>query len=220
MIRNIIIGVLAVALIYTGYWGFQEREQKQVIMNSMEGNYQRAFHELAYHIDQIEDQLGTTLAMNTRKQLTPALSDVWRVTSVAHGKLGELPLSSLELDKTEEFLFKLGKFSYQTSIRDLDKEPLSEKEYERLEKLYSLSKDIRHEVRTSQATVLGRGERWLDLEKEINSANQTENNNSVVNNFEVMNKSIEGFSESEWGPENAAIDDLNGELKKALSGRR
>src|SRR5699024_12193482 len=41
---------------------------------------------------------------------------------------------------------------------------------------------------------------------------------SVAGSFEVMNESLEGFSETEWGVELAAIEDLNGELNKALKG--
>ncbi|MFC0472917.1 germination protein YpeB [Halalkalibacter kiskunsagensis] len=217
MIRNIVIGLLAIAVVATGIWGFQEKEEKQILKITAENNYQRAFHELAFHIDQIEDQLGATLAMNTRRQLTPALADVWRVTSLAQENIGQLPLSSVDLGKTEEFLYKLGKFSYRTSIRDLEKEPLTDKEYETLQKLSGYAKEIREEVRKSQAMILDNGDRWLDIEEEM-LATQEPLDNMVVNNLEVMNKSIQSYSETEWGAGLAAIDDLNGELKEALDG--
>ncbi|MCL7745888.1 germination protein YpeB [Halalkalibacter alkaliphilus] len=217
MVRNIIIGLLAVAVVATGVWGFQEREDKQILKVTAENNYQRAFHELAFHIDQIEDQLGATLAMNSRRQLTPALADVWRIVSLAQENIGQLPLSSVDLGKTEEFLFKLGRFSYRTSIRDLEKEPLTDKEYETLEKLYDYSKEIREEVRKSQAMMLANGDQWLDIEEEMR-ATQEPLSNMVVKNLEVMNKSIQSYSETEWGAGLASIDDLNGELKEALDG--
>ncbi|MDV2884305.1 germination protein YpeB [Alkalihalophilus pseudofirmus] len=221
MIRNIIIGLLAVAVIALGYWGFQEQEQKQVLSINAENNYQRAFHDLTFHLDQIEDELGATLAMNTRRQLTPALAEVWRITSLAQAELGQLPLNSLQLGKTEEFLYKIGKFSYQTSIRDLDKEPLTDKEYETLNKLYDHSHEIREEMREAQAYVLKNGQRWLDIDKELQAATTEEpSDNLVVNNFEVMNKNIEGYSEVEWGAGLTSIEDLNGELKRALSGKK
>ncbi|WP_332630070.1 germination protein YpeB [Halalkalibacter flavus] len=217
MVRNIIIGLLAVAVVATGIWGFQEREDKQILKVTAENNYQRAFHELAFHIDQIEDQLGATLAMNSRRQLTPALADVWRIVSLAQENIGQLPLSSVDLGKTEEFLYKLGRFSYRTSIRDLEKEPLTDKEYETLEKLYDYSKEIREEVRKSQAMMLANGDQWLDIEEEMR-ATQEPLSNMVVKNLEVMNKSIQSYSETEWGAGLASIDDLNGELKEALDG--
>ncbi|GAE34530.1 germination protein YpeB [Halalkalibacter akibai] len=217
MVRNFIIGLLAVAVVATGIWGFQEREEKQVLKVTAENNYQRAFHELAFHIDQIEDQLGATLAMNSRRQLTPALADVWRIVSLAQENIGQLPLSSVELGKTEEFLFKLGRFSYRTSIRDLEKEPLTDNEYETLQKLYEYSKDIREEVRYSQAMMMANGDQWIDIDEEL-AASHEPLDNMVVTNLEVMNKSIESYSETDWGAGLAAIDDINGELKNALDG--
>ncbi|GAE25104.1 spore germination protein YpeB [Halalkalibacter wakoensis JCM 9140] len=217
MVRNFVIGLLTVAVVATGIWGFQEREEKQVLRVTAENNYQRAFHELAFHIDQIEDQLGATLAMNSRHQLTPALADVWRVVSLAQENIGQLPLSSVDLGKTEEFLFKLGRFSYRTSIRDLDADPLTDDEYSTLEKLYDYSKDIREEVRRSQAMMLANGDQWINIEEEMR-ASQEPIDNMVVHNLEVMNKSIQSYSETEWGAGLAAIDDLNGELKEALDG--
>jgi spore germination protein len=215
MVRNFVIGLLAIAIVALGIWGFQEREEKQTLRITAENNYQRAFHELAFHIDQIEDQLGSTLAMNTQRQLTPALAEVWRITSLATEEIGQLPLSSIDLGKTEEFLFKLGRFSYRTSIRDLDKDPLTDKEYETIKKLYSYSKDIREEVRKSQAMMLANGDQWVNIDEEM-AASEEPLDNMVVNNLKVMNKSVQGYSETEWGAGLAAIDDINGELKKAL----
>ncbi|TWI52855.1 germination protein YpeB [Halalkalibacter nanhaiisediminis] len=223
--RNIVIGLLAVAIVATGIWGFQQQNQNQSIQSenetlkiTAENHYQRAFHELAFHIDNIEDQLGSALAMNTRRQLTPAFAEVWRVTSLAQEEIGQLPLNSVDLGQTEEFLYKLGKFSYTTSIRDLDKEPLTDKEYETLKHLYNHSKGISKEIRKSQAMMLSRGDQWLNIEKEMEAGDEPAVN-TVASNFKVMNKSVEGFSETEWGAGLAAIDDLNGELKKALNGQ-
>src|SRR3954469_4795754 len=66
MIRGIIIGVLAVGVAGTAYWGYQEHREKNAILLNAENNYQRAFHELTYQMDLINDKIGTTLAMNSR----------------------------------------------------------------------------------------------------------------------------------------------------------
>ncbi|KMK76460.1 germination protein YpeB [Alkalihalobacillus pseudalcaliphilus] len=219
MVKNVIIGLLSVALIATGYWAFQEQGQKNMVAMQAENNYQRAFHDLTYHLDQIEDQLGATLAMSSRNQLSPSLAEVWRVTSLAQEEMGQLPLTNVDIGKTEEFLYNLSKLAYRTSIRDLDDEPLTDKEYENLENLYHVSKDIRQEMRQTQAEVLADGHRWLDIEKEM-VAQYEPKDNTVLSHFEVMNKTVEGYSELEWGPENASMKDLNGQLKKALKGKR
>ncbi|MBP3950566.1 germination protein YpeB [Bacillus suaedae] len=215
MVRNFIIGFLTIAVIATGIWGFQEQSKNETLSITAENNYQRAFHELAFHLDQIEEELGSTLAMNTRRQLTPALSEVWRLTSLAREDIGQLPLNFVEIGKTEEFLFKLGRFSYRTSIRDLEKDPLTDEEYETLKKLYGYSSEIRDEIRHAQGMMLSNGDRWLDVEQALEESKEPIDN-KLVANFEIMNKSVKGYSETEWGASLASIDDLNGELKKAL----
>ncbi|MDV2687475.1 germination protein YpeB, partial [Alkalihalophilus lindianensis] len=82
----------------------------------------RAFHGLTYQMDVLHDKIGATLAMNSRHSLSPSLAEVWRITSDAHNAVGQLPLTLLPFNKTEEFLANIGNFSYRTAVRDLDKE--------------------------------------------------------------------------------------------------
>lgn len=84
MIRGIIIAVLIIGVAGTAFWGYQEHQEKNAILINAENNYQRAFHELTYQMDMLHDGIGATLAMNSRKSLSPALADVWRLTSQAH----------------------------------------------------------------------------------------------------------------------------------------
>ena len=102
----------------------------------------------------LHDQIGTTLAMNSQQSLSPALAEVWRITSEAHSDVGQLPLTLLPFNKTEEFLAKIGDFSYRTAVRDLNKEPLSEEESKTLTKLYKDAADIQDELRNVQHLVL------------------------------------------------------------------
>ncbi len=71
LIRNVLIGVLAIGLAGTAYWGYTERQEKNAILIHAENNYQRAFNDLAYEMDVLNDKIGTTLAMNSRTSLSP-----------------------------------------------------------------------------------------------------------------------------------------------------
>src|SRR5690554_1625477 len=108
MFRSITIGVLAVALLGTGYWGYREHQEKNAILIQSENNYQRAFHDLTYNIDLLHNKIGSTLAMNSRERLSPSLADAWRITSEAQTDLGQLPLALMPFSKTEEYLYKVG----------------------------------------------------------------------------------------------------------------
>src|SRR5690625_2806299 len=87
MIRWISIVVLSIGIVGTGVWGYQEHQEKNAVLIQAENTYQRAFHELSYHIDLLHDKIGSSLAMNSKDSLSPQLVEIWRLTSEAHSKV-------------------------------------------------------------------------------------------------------------------------------------
>ncbi|WP_458412670.1 germination protein YpeB [Schinkia sp. CFF1] len=200
MLRVILLVFFGLLVIGTGFWGYQEHQEKNAILIHAENNYQRAFHDLTYQVDLLQDKIGTTLAMNSRTQLSPALADVWRITSTAHTDVGQLPLALLPFNKTEEFLSKIGDFSYKTAVRDLDKEPLTDGEYKTLQQLYNHATEIQQELRKVQNQVIENNLRWMDVELAL--ASEKENiDNTIIDGFKTVEKNVEEYSESNFGPE-------------------
>ncbi|WP_141433356.1 germination protein YpeB [Bacillus sp. 03113] len=199
MIRGILIGVLTLGVAGTAFWGYQEHREKNAILLNAENNYQRAFHDLTYQVDLLHDKIGTTLAMNSRKSLSPALVEVWRITSEAHSSVGQLPLTLLPFNKTEEFLAKIGDFSYQTAVRDLDKDPLTDKEYTSLKGLYKQAEDIQNELREVQHLVLKENLRWMDVEMALASGAEGADN-TIIDGFKTVEKTVSGYDETDFGP--------------------
>ena len=137
--------------------------------------------------------------MNSRHSLSPALTDVWRITSQAHSDVGQLPLTLLPFNKTEEFLSNIGQFSYQTAVRDLDKTPLSDNEYETLKTLYKQSEGIQNELRSVQRTVLKNNLRWMDVEMALASGKENADN-TIIDGLKTVEKTITGYDETDMGP--------------------
>jgi spore germination protein len=183
----------------TAYWGYQEHQEKNAVLIHAENNYQRAFHDLSYQMDILHDKIGTTLAMNSRHSLSPSLTEVWRITSEAHSDVGQLPLTLLPFNKTEEFLANIGNFSYRAAVRDLDKEPLSNEEYESLKVLYKRSGDIQNELRDVQHMVLKNNLRWMDVELALASGKES-TDNTIIDGFKTVEKTTTGYDETEMGP--------------------
>ena len=199
MIRGILIGILAIGIAGTAYWGYQEHQEKNAILINAENNYQRAFHNLSYRMDLLNDKIGTTLAMNSKESLSPSLIEVWRLTSQAHGDVGQLPLTLLPFNKTEEFLANIGNFSYRTAVRDLSKDPLTDKEYQTLQVLYKQSGDIQNELRNVQHMVLKNNLRWMDVELALASGKEN-TDNTIIDGFKTVEKTVTSFEESDFGP--------------------
>lgn len=218
MLRVILIIFFAIIVVGTGFWGYQEHQEKNAILIHAENNYQRAFHDLTYQIDLLQDKIGTTLAMNSRSQLSPALADVWRITSEAHSDVGQLPLTLMPFNKTEEFLSNIGDFSYRTAVRDLEKEPLTDGEYKTLQQLYSHATEIQQELRKVQHQVIENNLRWMDVELAL--ASEKENlDNTIIDGFKTVEKNVEEYSESNFGPEFTQMNAKNDNSFKYLSGK-
>ncbi|MDX8359858.1 germination protein YpeB [Cytobacillus sp. IB215316] len=217
MIRGIIIGILTLGVASVSYWGYQEHREKNAILIQAENNYQRAFHDLTFQLDLLQDKIGTTLAMNSPLSLSPALAEVWRITSEAHSDVGQLPLTLLPFNKTEEFLSKIGEFSYRTAIRDLNNQPLSKDEYETLKVLYGNAAEIQNELRKVQYLVLENNLRWMDVELALSTGDE-QMDNTIIDGFKTVEKNVEGYSETNMGPtftslnmKNEGLEQIKGE---------
>jgi spore germination protein len=199
MIKEVAIGALAVGLLGTSYWGYSEHQAKNEIKIQAENNYQRAFHELIYELDLLHDKIGDTLAMKSKSSISPALVEVWGLTSQAHSNVGQLPLRLLPINKTEEFLTNIGDFSYQTAVRDLEKEPLTEKEYAKLQKLYENSAEIQGELRKVQHMVFKDKLRWMDVELAY-AKDQNPKNNVIIDGFKTVERNVMTYTDANADP--------------------
>lgn len=198
MIRTIIIALLSITTIGAGVWGYKENQDKNAVLIQAENSYQRAFHELTYNMELLHDKIGASLAMNSRQQLSPQLAEIWKVTSEANSDVGQLPLTLMPFNKTEEFLSQIGDFAYRTAVRDLEKKPLSEEEVKQLEQLHEHSREIKNELRKVQNVVLKDNLRWMDVQLAL-ATNDEVGDNTIVNGFKTVEKTVDGFETTELG---------------------
>ncbi|MFV9510709.1 germination protein YpeB [Tepidibacillus sp. LV47] len=216
-VTGILIPVLLIALVGVAYWGYQENQEKNSILIKAENQYQRAFHDLNYHIDSLHDEIGKALVVNSRRQLSPSLVNVWRLAYTAQNDVSQLPLTLMPFSKTEEFLSKIADFTYRVAVRDLEKEPLTDKEYNTLKTLYKHSKDIKHELNQVQTKVLTNQLRWMDVE--IALADQDKKtDNTIIDGFKTIEKKVQEYPEIDWGPAIANLEKKTKEKEKNLQG--
>lgn len=197
MKRWISITVLSIALAFTGYWGYQQFTEKELLMVQAENNYQRSFHDLTYHVDLLHDKIGTTLALKTKNTLSPQMLDIWQLTAQAQSDVSQLPLGLLPFTKTETFLADIGEFTYHVAIRDLDNEPLNEEEIDRLAQLYDSANEIRKELRTVQHKVFSDQLKWVEVELAL-ANNDRETPNHIIDSFTAVEDFTTGFDQSHF----------------------
>ena len=196
----VLFPIVTIALVGTGMWGYQEHQEKNSILIKAENQYQRAFHDLTYYMDQLNGELGKAMAVNGSSQQFQKrkLIQVWRMTSEAQNQINQLPLALLPFNKTEEFLDKMANFTYQASLRDLSKEPLSKSEKATLTALHKRSKELSGELRTIQAKALKQKMRWMDVELAL-ASDDKQIDNAIIDGFKTVDNKVSEYSEVEWG---------------------
>ncbi|CAG7641439.1 germination protein YpeB [Paenibacillus allorhizosphaerae] len=193
--------ILLVALIGTGIWGYLEHQEKNSVLIKAENQYQRAFHDLSFHVDKLHTELGNTLAVNSTSQdaYKKGLINVWRITSQAQNEISQLPLTLLPFNKTDDFLANISNLTYRAAVRDLSKQPLDEKEMKTLNTLYEHSGEIASELRGVQSKVLQNNLRWMDVELALAKQSET-HDNAIIDGFSTVDKKVGEYPEIEWSP--------------------
>ncbi|MHA7963625.1 germination protein YpeB [Paenibacillus sp. CAU 1782] len=200
-LSSIMFPVLAVMLVGALFWGYQEHQEKNSILIKAENQYQRAFHDLTFHVDKLHQQLGNTLAVNsTSKDFhRKGLVNVWRLTSQAQNEISQLPLSFLPFTEAENFLSHISNFAYKTAVRDLTRQPLSEGEFKTLKALYDKSGEIVQDLNRMQQDVIASNLRWMDVEVAI-AADQATSGNVIVDGLRSVDQKVSAYPELDWGP--------------------
>lgn len=200
-ISILLFPIALLALIGIGIWGMQVNQAKNKMVIKAENQYQRAFHDLSYHMDKLHTELGNSLAVNSSTQdfYKRGLVNVWRLTSQAQSEINQLPLLLLPFNKTEEFLDHMAEFSYRAAVRDLSSKPISEEEKKILQTLYQRSAEIRNELQKVQEQVIAQNLNWNEVETVL-ASNEKQANNQIVDGFRKVDHQVGGYSELEWGP--------------------
>jgi spore germination protein len=165
------------------------------LLTRLENTYQRAFHELNFHMGSIEAELAKTAAASTPEQAMIRLAAVWRQAYAAQEKIGQIPLGVVELQNTEQYLGKLG--DYVLSIASSGIMP-SHSEREALDQLAGQARELANQLTVIQAGVLGNNVRWTALE--VQTLNDTAPRDSgLLAQVREFERQIEEFPEISFG---------------------
>lgn len=215
---RILFPVALVAVVGAGMWGYQEHNEKNSVLIKAENSYQRAFHDLTYHVDKLHDELGKSLVVNSRRQMTPTLTNVWRLSYAAQADVGQLPLTLMPFNNTEEMLSRVADFSYRVAVRDLDKEPLSEKEYATLKSLHKQAQDIQDQLRNVQTNVIDKQLRWMDVETAL-ASDDKKSDNTIIDGFHTIEKKVQEYPDLDWGVGIQSLDKKKQQRIKGIDGK-
>lgn len=217
MIRNITIGLLAVVILAASYWGYTSYKDKKAMEVHIENNYQRAFHNLVYHIDLLHDKVGAAFVTNSPEKLQPQFVDIWRLTSIAQSDVNQLPLGLLPFQNTASFLTELNDFTYDTAIRNLTDNPITDSEVDALKKYYEHAQVIKDELREAQYISLNNQLRWTDVELALLDQ-EANTENDVLDGFRTIEDETLQFSDG-FTDNPFAADKEEGKMYEMIKGK-
>lgn len=127
-----IFSVIAVLLCVFGIYEFYNAK---ACRQSLTDTYNRAFFELTDYVDDIDTLLAKGMVATSAGEMATISQELSVQASAAKACLAQLPLTEIQLDKTEKFLSQVGDYTYTLSQSLIDKKSVSEKDYENLNSL-------------------------------------------------------------------------------------
>ena len=125
-------GVVVVSL---GVFGMYEFFKARAYRQSLEDTYNRAFFELTDYVDDIDTLLAKGMLATSPGEMASISRELSVQASAAKSCLAQLPVTEVQLDKTEKFLSQVGDYSYTLSQSLIEDKSISEEEYETLNSL-------------------------------------------------------------------------------------
>ncbi|MBQ7075278.1 MAG: germination protein YpeB, partial [Clostridia bacterium] len=170
---TVIIAALTVVCLY----GLVEaRNYKNVVR----ANYRRCYSELVNYVTDIDTTLSKAVITNDHNQMSLLSEKLWLYSAFAKENLGMLPLSSSQLDKTQNFLAQVGDYSYSLAKQLNEGKQLTDDQYSQLASLVDYSDTLSSELLTMEEGI-------MNGEIPVETAEGRINNVSVFNeNFEEI----------------------------------
>lgn len=197
-----LIPVLAVALLASAAWGYTQYRARRSWEVRAENQYNRSFSELALHVAGLETQLAKAAVSNSPQQLARLFTDAWRQAYHAQEDIGQLPLASVELARTKDFLTKVRSFSFGMLAEVNNGNGMAEKQWKSLQDLHRQARYVSGELFALQERIMEDAERWLNVDQVDMGAmtadvSQRLETNKVTKSFMMMEDGLRRLPEPE-----------------------
>ncbi len=156
------VGLLTVALIWTGYWGYRQNEQKNNLRVLQETHYQRAFYDLTGSMQIVENALSKALASGTPEYEQSQLTLTWQQAHMAQKDLAQLPLGRNVLVQTQMFLNQLGDYCF-TMANGQRQEIMTDNDREQIQNLHKHALEISQQLQKLHMDISGESFPWSNI---------------------------------------------------------
>jgi len=188
--KRLLIAISLVAVIATGTAIYQYKRGENYRQH-MENSYQRAFVELVDYAGNIDIILNKALVTNDYLQLAELSEQLWSETALAKSALGQLPISSTELDKTSGFITQVSDYVHTLTKKLLNGEAITDDERGQIATLVEYSDSLNNDLKEMENQFI---DGTLDLSaKQVKSAFSDSKIANINDSLSNIEKSFEDY---------------------------
>ena len=208
-----VIVVLLAIIIAMGVWIYKKQVDYR---QASENQYNMAFFELVDYVQNVETYLAKSLISSTPEHGAETLTNVWKEANLAQVYLSRLPISSVELEKTEKFLNQVSDYSYSLSRKNINNEELTQEDLDNLKELHDYSIELENTLNQLSADMNDGRISWGELTKKGTVAFAQEVSNISKTSFTNLEQKFHEYSGLIY--DGAFSEHLTSQEKKGLTG--
>lgn len=138
--------VLALLLIASIAWGYNQYETGKNLSITLDNHYQRLFHDVKRHVEDVQVGLSKALVASSKERNIQLFSQIMNDANFAQDKLGQMPISHSDVSHTEKFLAQAADYSYYLIQKHLDGEDITPEQRKTLTDLQENSSSFNGEL--------------------------------------------------------------------------
>ncbi len=185
--------IVVVAIAAVAIWGLYQYKHAAQLRQQLDNQYNRAFYDMAGYVNNVEVLLMKSLITASPVKTAAILQEAWRQANLAQANLGQLPVSQPILANTAKFLTQVGDFSYALNNKEMQGQPLSDKEYSTIEKLYGFAVSLGKSLGKLQEELAEGRIKWGELQQKGPSIFRRTSSNLTMQQFENIDKTFQEY---------------------------
>jgi len=155
--------IVVVAIAAVAIWGFTQYKSASEMRQRLNNQYNRAFFDMVGYVENVNTLLLKSLITSTPEKTAAVLQEAWRQSNLAQENLGLLPVSQPVLANTSKFLTQIGDLAYTLNNQNINGKPMTDEQYETLEKLQSYADSLQGSLNDLQNQVSAGRLKWDEL---------------------------------------------------------
>jgi len=186
-------GILSIVALGIGFWGYQEHNSKLMLQTAVNNNYQRAFYNLADHVQTMEVLLGKSLVISSPEKNSQFFEQISQQSNQALANLTQLPVDDALLGRTTKFIAQLGDYSTSLARQVSDGKTLTWEQWDTVNQLYSQSSDLNKELSKIHAGISDGSINLYELATTSSNRLAKEGQKLATGNFQTMNRQMQAY---------------------------